>query len=248
MKQGDRRGRQWPKKTKTRSAFALSTNPPRPDIGRRFEVSRRRTSCMICPKGCRSVAAISRGSRTCSIAFSPASTERSTFTSSPRSSSARATKSSRSAASREKPAKRACPSMCPSPTSGRSATDISSVSALSPTRRYWPTRWQKKPSSSSGTAPGLNLLLHPESSADRLTERHQHDQQGEYEDAERAQLGERSVFPQIVNDHGGGAVLRPRQHQRDRQLAVGVHHHPEPARHQPRAEERPSLEVSGALL
>lgn len=36
----------------------------------------------------------------------------------------------------------------------------------------------------------LRLLLHSESSAQRLSYEHQHDQQCEYDDAEGAQLGE----------------------------------------------------------
>src|SRR5262245_34921279 len=78
------------------------------------------------------------------------------------------------------------------------------------------------------------LLLHAKAAAELERDDAQRHQHQEHQHAECAEQQERAFLPKVENDDRGGAVLRARQHQRDGELAIGVHHDPEPGGKQPR--------------
>src|SRR5262245_11318056 len=88
------------------------------------------------------------------------------------------------------------------------------------------------------TPPYSILLLHPKSATELERDEAQCHQQQEHQYPEGAEQQERAFLPEIENDHGGGAVLRAGQHERDGELAIGVHHHPEPGGEQAGPQQR----------
>src|SRR5215510_11479464 len=84
----------------------------------------------------------------------------------------------------------------------------------------------------------LILLLHAKAATELERDEAQRHQQQEHQYPKGAEQQERAFLPEVENDHGGGAVLRARQHERDGELAIGVHHDPEPGREQAGPQQR----------
>src|SRR5215510_2281920 len=84
----------------------------------------------------------------------------------------------------------------------------------------------------------LILLLHAKAAPELERDEAQRHQQQEHQHAKGAEQQERAFLPEVENDHGGGAVLRACQHQRNGELAIGVHHDPEPGREQAGSQQR----------
>src|SRR5262249_9397457 len=84
----------------------------------------------------------------------------------------------------------------------------------------------------------LDLLADAEAAADHPGDRTEHHQQEEHDHPKGAEKKEGTFLPQIEDNNGRRAILRAREHQRDGELAIGMHHNPEPGGEQPRLKER----------
>src|SRR5262249_44044303 len=83
----------------------------------------------------------------------------------------------------------------------------------------------------------LDLFLNPEPFSHSLADGNQHDQDYKHEHTKRTQLGKRAVGPEIKNDHSGGAISRPGQHQSNRKLSISMNHYPKPSGHETRTKQ-----------